>query len=66
MVEKSFEKRMERLEEIVRLLENGEVSLDESIKLYKEGTELSKLCHDELEKAKQTVEKIALPDQTGE
>ena len=33
----SFEDAMKRLEEIVRLLENGQVSLDESIKLYEEG-----------------------------
>lgn len=62
MSENSFEKNLQRLEEIVKLLESDKVSLDESIALYKEGIELSKLCHDKLEKAKQTVNEIALPN----
>ena len=36
----NFEQAMKRLEEIVRLLENGQVSLEESIKLYEEGVAL--------------------------
>ena len=36
----SFESAIERLEEIVRKLESGDASLDESIKLYSEGVEL--------------------------
>ena len=42
MEKDSFEKQMNRLEEIVDTIEKGEVSLDESIKLYEEGLKLSK------------------------
>ena len=47
----TFEKSMERLEEIVRLLENGQVPLDESLKLFEEGTKLAADCTSALEKA---------------
>ena len=41
MAEKTFESQMERLEEIVRLLEKGEAPLNENMKLFEEGTKLS-------------------------
>ncbi len=47
-----MEKDIKRLEEISRILEEGEVSLDESLKLYEEGCKLAKNCLKELEKAK--------------
>lgn len=53
--EQSFENRMARLQEIVSLLEKGEISLAESVKLYKEGLELSTKCKEEIEKAKHEV-----------
>lgn len=53
--EQSFETRMARLQEIVSLLEKGEISLAESVKLYKEGLELSAKCKEEIEKAKHEV-----------
>jgi len=46
-----LEKNIKRLEEIASLLEKG-VTLDESLKLYEEGSKLAKLCLEELEKAK--------------
>lgn len=51
----SFENRLSRLNEIVTLLEQGEISLTESVTLYKEGLELSSKCKDELEKAKHEI-----------
>ena len=48
MKELKFEDKMNRLNEIVDLLEKGEVSLDESIKLYEEGLKLSKALKEEL------------------
>lgn len=51
----SFENRLSRLNEIVTLLEQGEISLAESVTLYKEGLELSSKCKDELEKAKHEI-----------
>lgn len=42
---------MGRLEEVVRLLEKGDVPLEDAITLYKQGMELSQYCHDTLQHA---------------
>lgn len=47
----SFENSLKRLEEIAELLENDEIGLDESIKLYEEGINLSKICYNKLKDA---------------
>lgn len=47
-----IEKDIKRLEEISRILESGDVNLDESLKLYEEGCKLASNCLKELEKAK--------------
>ena len=47
-----FENKMSRLQEIVTALEAGELSLDESMNLYREGMACSKFCKEHLEKAK--------------
>lgn len=52
---KNFEGRMDRLQEIVTLLEEGEISLADSVKLYKEGLELCSRCKEEIEKAKHEI-----------
>ena len=54
----SFESNMQRLEQIVRALERGDVPLDESLKLFQEGTELVRSCQNMLDNAKQQVEKV--------
>lgn len=48
----SFEKSLERLSEIVGILESGECSLEDSFKLFEEGSALSKRCYETLENAK--------------
>ena len=45
---KTFEESVSRLEEIVRTLESGAVSLDESLKIYKEGIELVRRVRDRM------------------
>lgn len=55
MAEKTFESQMERLEEIIRLLEKGEAPLNESMKLFEEGTRLSAALGKLLDKAEQKV-----------
>ena len=55
MAEKTFENQMERLEEIVRLLEKGEAPLNESMKLFEEGTKRSAALGRLLDKAEQKV-----------
>lgn len=55
---KDFEESLKRLQVISELLENDDVSLEESIKLYEEGIKLSKECFNTLEKAELKVEEL--------
>lgn len=54
----TFEKSLERLQEIIKILEDGKVELSQSLDLYKEAVQLSVECKKELEKAKLEVEII--------
>ena len=56
---KSFEENMQRLEQIVRAMERGEVALEESLKLFQEGTQLVQSCGKLLDEAELQVKKIA-------
>lgn len=51
----SFEQAMDRLNEIVSLLENGDATLADSMKLFEEGAKLSAQCYEELEQAEQKI-----------
>ena len=55
---KSFEQNMARLEQIVRAMERGDVALEESLKLFQEGTELVHSCNKLLDDAQLQVKKI--------
>ena len=56
---------MDRLEEIVRQLEQGDAPLEEALSLFEEGTRLIKKCSTQLDKAEQKVSKLlAGPDDT--
>jgi len=55
MQQKSFEDAMKRLEEIVQMLENGNLPLEESLKIFEEGMELIKFCTNKLEEAEKKV-----------
>ena len=55
---KTFEASMVRLEQIVRTMERGDVSLEESLKLFQEGTELVRNCGKLLDEAELQVTKI--------
>jgi len=52
----SFEKNLERLDQIVRQLEDAELPLEKSLELYEEGMRLSAVCHRQLEEAEGRVE----------
>ena len=52
----TFEKSLEKLEEIVKKMEGGELSLEESLKLFQEGVEHSKTCRELLAEAEYQVE----------
>ena len=66
MEEKSFEENLERLKELVRNLQSGELTLDESLKAFEEGVKLSKILEDKLkgieEKAVKLFENDELKD----
>lgn len=59
----TFEENVARLEQIVRAMERGDVALEESLKLFQEGTELVRVCEKLLDDAQMQVSKItAGPD----
>ncbi len=53
--ELSFEENLTKLEEIVRKLENKNIALEDAVKCYTEGIELSKKCYDILNKNEELV-----------
>ena len=53
---KTFEAAMERLEQIVSLMEGGDCSLDESLKLYEEAVKLADFCSKRIAGAKLQIE----------
>ena len=55
---KTFEESMARLEQIVRAMERGDVALEESLKLFQEGTDLVRGCQKLLDEAQLQVKKI--------
>ena len=54
----SFEASMERLEQIVRAMERGDVALEESLKLFQEGTELVRSCAKLLDDAQMQIQTV--------
>lgn len=55
---KTFEESMSRLEQIVRAMERGDVALEESLKLFQEGTELVRSCSKLLDDAQLQIQKV--------
>lgn len=51
----TFEESIQRLEEIVRQMEQGSVPLEESLKLFEEGTALVAACTGQLDSAEQKI-----------
>lgn len=62
-VNKNFEQTLARLEEIVKKMESGKISLDESIEIYQEGIKLAKQCSNMLEEAEGKVMAIVNKEQ---
>ena len=59
---KSFEESVARLQEIVRLLENGTATLDDSLKLYEEGIALVRTCNSKLDSAEKKIKVLTLSE----
>ncbi len=53
---KDFEAAIAELESIVKKLEEGDLALEQSLKLYERGVELSRFCHARLEAAERRIE----------
>jgi exodeoxyribonuclease VII small subunit len=56
MAKKTFESALQRLEEITRELEDGDLSLENSLKKFDEGIQLADFCNEKLNEAKAKVE----------
>ncbi len=62
MAKEKFEEALERLEEIVKKMEAGEMTLEESLKAFEEGIRLSRLCAKKLDEADRRVEILLRQD----
>ena len=56
--EPDFETALKELEQIVERMENGQLTLDESLKFFERGVELSRICQNSLKQAEQKVEQL--------
>lgn len=65
MAEIKFEDALKKLEKIVEELEKGELTLDEALKRYQEGIELSRSCSQRLESAKKKID-VLVKNKSGE
>ncbi|MBR0112484.1 MAG: exodeoxyribonuclease VII small subunit [Clostridia bacterium] len=59
MEKMNYEQSIKRLEEITAVLEKGEVSLDEMVKLYAEGTKLASACTKSLTEAQAKITELS-------
>ena len=64
MPKERFEDALNKLEKIVSKLEEGDIPLEESLKLFEEGIRLSRFCNQKLDEAEKKVE-ILLKDKDG-
>ncbi|OOB77072.1 MAG: exodeoxyribonuclease VII small subunit [Epulopiscium sp. Nuni2H_MBin003] len=55
MAKKTFERSLQELEGIINKLEQGEITLDDTIKKYKQGMELANACANMLKEAEQQI-----------
>lgn len=63
MAKEKFEEAMTRLEGLVRKMETGEMTLEESLKAFEEGVRLSRLCAARLDEAERRVELLLRENQ---
>ena len=61
---KSFESSLQRLEQIVREMESGELPLERSLELFEQGVKLSRECQTQLDEAERRIE-VLLRDADG-
>jgi exodeoxyribonuclease VII small subunit len=61
----SFEQAMEQLTKIVTQLEQGELPLEESLRLFEQGVKLSRMAQERLDAAQQRIERLLSVDAPG-
>ena len=61
-----FEKKLNRLEEIVQKMEKGDLGLEDSLKLFEEGVKLSRECQTQLTAAESKVQQLVSVDPNGQ
>ncbi|HLA27695.1 MAG TPA: exodeoxyribonuclease VII small subunit [Syntrophales bacterium] len=73
MAKEKFEDALKKLEEILRKMETGDLTLEESLRSFEEGIRLSRLCAEKLDEAERRVdillkedEKVVLKPFSGE
>ena len=70
MAKQTYESSIKRLEEIVGILEEGTLSLEESLKLFEEGSKLAAFCNNSLNNAEQKIVELSdiekIEDKTDE
>lgn len=54
-MEKKFEQAIVELEEVVKQLQNGNLTLDESMQKFKQGVELANICNKQLQEAEKSI-----------
>ncbi|MBE5812979.1 MAG: exodeoxyribonuclease VII small subunit [Clostridiales bacterium] len=62
-MEKTFEEAVVELEKLVQILEDGECTLDESMKMFEEGMVLAKYCNEKLQNAEKRI--VELVNENG-
>ena len=64
MAEEKFEEALKKLEEIVKEMESGDLTLEESLKSFEEGVRLSRFCAKKLDEAERRIE-VLLKNEEG-
>jgi exodeoxyribonuclease VII small subunit len=64
MTEEKFEEALKKLEDIVREMESGDLTLEESLKSFEEGIRLSRFCAKKLDEAERRIE-VLLKNEEG-
>jgi exodeoxyribonuclease VII small subunit len=63
--QESFEEALKRLEEIVQLMESGDLTLEDSLGLFEEGVRLTRVCSQRLDEAEKKIEVLTRDEQGG-
>ena len=63
MARDKFEEALQKLDEIVRRMESGDLSLEESLKAFEEGVKLARFCSRKLDEAERRVEILLNEDE---